>query len=197
MSWTEIAGFVTGALCVWLGVRENPWNFPVGIANNVLFVALFVPVGLYADASLQVVYVVLAVLGWYWWLRGGHGGTELPVQVATVRQVLASLGLLVVLTALFQFALARWTNSTVAGWDAVTTALSLVAQLMLNRKWIQNWLFWMTADVIYIGLYIYKGLWLTGGLYLLFLGLCVAGLLRWRQSLRQDTGQRERELVSA
>ncbi len=69
MSWIEILGFATGALCVLLVVRRNVWNFPVGIANNVVFIALFVGAGLYADAGLQVIYIVLAIIGWAWWLR--------------------------------------------------------------------------------------------------------------------------------
>ena len=184
MSWTEIAGFATGALCVYLVVRQNVWNFPVGIANNVFFILLFIPAGLYADAALQIVYIVLAFIGWYWWLFGGDNGTKLLVSVAPTWKVLVGIAWVALITLVIHFVLRRYTDSTVAGWDAVTTALSLVAQFMLNRKWIQNWLFWITADVIYIWLYTYKGLWLTSCLYLIFLVLCITGLLQWSKSLR-------------
>lgn len=183
MSWTEVAGFVTGALCVWLVVRQQVWNFPVGIANNVFFIVLFVQAGLYADAGLQVVYIGLGVLGWYWWLRGGPARGELAVR----RTPRAAWPLLVVgcvaAAAVLTWVLTTWTDSTVAVADASTTAMSLTAQLMLNRKWIGSWGVWISVDVLYVGLYAYKGLYLTAVLYLLFIALCVQGWREWRRSL--------------
>lgn len=182
MGWTEIAGFATGALCVFLVVRQNVWNFPVGMANNVLFGFLFVGAGLYADVGLQVVYLGLAALGWWWWLNGGERRTALRVSDPSPVALLACLVAVALITVVIQWVLLRWTDSTVAGWDALTTALSLVAQFMLSRKWIANWWFWIVADLVYIPLYAHKGLWLTATLYVLFLGLCIAGLVQWRRS---------------
>lgn len=180
MTWTEIAGFVTGALCVWLVVKRNIWNFPVGIANYIFFFVLFIGSGLYADAGLQVVYFGLALYGWYSWLRGGEDHGALTVHNPTLPQFLACLAAVGVIWAAIQFGLSRYTDSTVAGWDAITTALSLVAQFMLSRKWIANWWLWIAADLIYIPLYAWKGLWLTSGLYAIFLAMCVVGLMEWR-----------------
>ncbi len=189
MTWTEILGFVTGALCVWFAVRQNIWTFPIGIANNVFFFVLFIGAGLYADAWLQVLYLLLGALGWYWWLRGGQDRTHLVVRrtppwgwaIAGVIVAGGTWGISVLLTA--------HTDSSVPWGDAVTTALSLGAQVMLNRKWIGNWLLWITADVIYIGLYAYKGLYLTAGLYGLFLAMCFLGLAQWRAALRVKADQ--------
>jgi len=180
MTWTEIAGFVTGAVCVWLVVIRNIWNFPVGIANNLFFIWLFVNAGLYADAALQLVYIALGLLGWYWWIKGGAQHTGVVIAEPTMAQLLVCVVSVGVITAAIQFGLHRWTNSTVAGWDALTTGLSLVAQFMLSRKWIANWWFWIAADVVYIPLYAYKNLWLTAVLYGIFLVMCVIGLAQWR-----------------
>ena len=79
VSWVEVLGFVSGAACVWLATRQNVWNFPVGIANNLLFLWLFAHTGLYANAGLQVVFAALAVLGWVWWVRGGTDHAALVV----------------------------------------------------------------------------------------------------------------------
>ena len=185
MDWTEIAGFITGAACVWLLVRGSIWNFPVGMVNYVLFIILFINAGLYADAGLQVVYFVLASLGWYWWLKGGkeHEGVEYsdpsPLQFAGCAIAI------IVIAASLQWLLHRYTDSTVTGWDALTTAMSLTAQFMLSRKWISNWWLWIAVDLIYIPLYISKGLWLTAFLFLIFLGLSIAGLLEWRKAKRE------------
>lgn len=184
MNWTEVLGFVTGALCVWLAVRRNIWNFPVGIANNIFFFALFLGVGLYADAWLQVVYVVLGALGWYWWLRGGENRSALQVRRTPTVGWVGVVAMVAVGTWVIWATLATHTDSSVPWGDAATTALSLGAQLMLNRKWIGNWLLWITADVLYIGLYAYKGLYLTAGLYGLFLAMCFVGLAQWRVAAR-------------
>jgi nicotinamide mononucleotide transporter len=184
VSWTEVAGFATGALCVWLIVRQNAWTFPVGIANNGFFIVLFAGAGVYADAGLQVFYIGLALVGWYWWLHGGVNRGRLAVR-PTPRSAWLGIGLgIAVGTALLSWGLSTWTNSTVAGWDALTTVMSLAAQLMLNRKWLGNWLVWIAADLIYIALYAGKGLWLTSVLYALFLTMCLFGLRQWRASLR-------------
>jgi nicotinamide mononucleotide transporter len=180
MTWTEIAGFITGALCVWMVVKRNIWNFPVGIANYIFFFVLFIGSGLYADAGLQVVYFGLALYGWYSWLYGAEDRSALKVHNPTLPQFLACLAAVGVIWAAIQFGLSRYTDSTVAGWDAITTALSLVAQFMLSRKWIANWWLWIAADLIYIPLYAVKGLWLTAGLYGIFLAMCVVGLMEWR-----------------
>jgi nicotinamide mononucleotide transporter len=192
VSWTEVAGFATGALCVWLVVRRNIWNFPVGIANNVFFIVLFVEAGLYGDAGLQVVYIGLGVIGWYWWLHGGIGHTRLTVRPTPSYVWLLAGVAIACLTWLLTAALTAYTDSTVAGWDALTTAMSLTAQFMLNRKWIGTWWVWISADVVYILLYASKGLWLTGALYVLFMCLCVIGLRQWRGELDSAGGRSER-----
>ena len=190
MDWIEIAGFVTGAACVWLLVIRNIWTFPVGMVNYVFFGILFVQSGLYADAGLQGVYFILACLGWYWWLKGGEDKTGVEVHEPS-KAMLALCGVaVIVIAAIIQWVLHRYTDSSVAGWDALTTAMSLVAQFMLSRKWIANWWLWIAVDLIYIPLYIHKGLWLTVGLYVVFLAMCIAGLIEW-QKARTDRAKAE------
>jgi nicotinamide mononucleotide transporter len=178
----EILGFVSGALCVWLVARQNVWNWPIGIANNVTFLILFWTAGIYADAGLQIVYMGLALYGWWAWLRGGVQHTALTVTRTTRSQwlVLGALGVLgtVGLTVLLDTV----TDSTVPLPDAITTVLSLLATWGQARKKLESWWLWITADVIYVPLYAYKDLWLTAALYVGFLALCVVGLRNWRAS---------------
>ena len=179
---TEVLGFVSGGWAVWLTVRENMWLWPVSIANNAFFLVLFGQQRLFADAGLQVVYLVLEVAGWYWWLKGGTGRTRLRIRRTGWREcavlacvaVLATAGMTVLLISI---------TDAAPFLDAVTTVLSLIAQWLLTRKLLENWWIWMAADVVYIGLYAYKHLLLTGFLYALFFVMCVVGLRQWRQSL--------------
>jgi len=179
---TEALGFVTGAWCVWLTAEENIWNWPIGIANSLFFGLLFLHSQLYADMGLQVVYVVLGAFGWYWWLHGGRSQSRLAVSHTPFLTALV-VAIIVAAATLGMTLYLRHVHDSAPFWDAVTTTLSLAAQYLLTKKWLENWYVWMTADVIYVGLYVYKHLYLTSALYLLFLCLCVFGLRQWRQSL--------------
>jgi nicotinamide mononucleotide transporter len=182
----EIAGFVTGALCVWLLARQNIWNWPIAMANNILFLYLFQRAGLYADAALQVVFFSLSAYGWYHWLRPGRRRDELPVSIATGRTWAILLPMTLGGAALLFAILRSQTDSTVPAYDALTTALSLAAIWGQTRKILESWYLWILADLIYIPLYAYKALWLTAMLYVIFLALCINGLVSWRRALREQ-----------
>ncbi|MEU6818905.1 nicotinamide riboside transporter PnuC [Streptomyces sp. NPDC046860] len=183
VTWSELLGFATGAVCVWLCVRANVWNFPVGIANNLFFLVLFWSARLYADAALQIVYLLLAACGWYVWLRGGDRRSRRPVGHASRATLCVLAALLVPATWGLTVLLTRAGDSA-PFWDALTTALSLAAQWLLNAKLIENWYFWIAADLVYIPLYFARGLDLTGIVYVLFLAMCLVGWRSWRRESR-------------
>lgn len=182
-SLMEGFGFVTGAACVALLVRQNIWNWPLGILNNLVFIVLFYRTGLYADVGLQGFYIAISLYGWWSWLHGGrdHGA----LRVSRVRPGPAVLLALTVCfsTALLTWLLRRYTNSTVPVLDSLITSLSLVAQFMMTRKWIENWLVWITANCLSVGLLSYKGLYVAASLYLVYQVLCVLGWREWRRKL--------------
>jgi nicotinamide mononucleotide transporter len=180
---TELLGFITGAACVWMVARQNIWNWPLGILNNLFFLLLFWTTGLYADSGLQIVYITLAIYGWWLWLHGGQARATLRVSLTTKSTWTWLLPATVLATVALHLLLSRATDSTVPFWDALTTALSLAATYGQCRKLLESWWFWIAADIIYIPLYVYKGLWLTGLLYLVFLMLCIQGLRAWRRSV--------------
>ncbi|MEV8528537.1 MULTISPECIES: nicotinamide riboside transporter PnuC [unclassified Streptomyces] len=184
LTWTEILGFATGAICVWLVARQHIANWPVGLANNVFFIVLFLQAGLYADAGLQVVFIALAVYGWWTWAHGGGPGPgTLAVRRTTRTEWLWLLAAGAVGTVALTFLLGAATDSTVPFWDALTTALSLTATYGQCKKLVESWWLWIAADVVYIPLYAYKELYLTSLLYAGFLTLCLIGLRGWRREL--------------
>ncbi len=182
VSWTEVLGFGSGALCVWLVARQHIANWPIGIANNIFFVLLFTQAGLYADAGLQVVFIALAAYGWWTWTHGGGpGSSSLPVRRTSRTEWTWLLVAGAVGTLSLTLLLDRATDSTVPFWDALTTALSLMATYGQCRKRLESWWLWIAADVVYVPLYAYKELYLTSLLYVGFMALCVLGLLNWRR----------------
>lgn len=186
-SWAELLGFVTGLVDVWLVVRQHIANWPVGILNVALLMVAFWTSGLYADAGLQIVYVVLGFYGWYAWLFGGADRSRLTVRRTGPGEWLglavAGVALTIGLYLLLRYAM----HSQVPLADAGTTALSLLATYGQCRKLLESWWFWIAADVVYIPLYAYKHLFLTAVLYVVFLGLCVVGLRAWLVGARPAT----------
>ncbi|QDU87799.1 Nicotinamide riboside transporter PnuC [Pirellulimonas nuda] len=185
-SWLESASFITGALCVWLTVKQNIWNFPLGLLNVATFCVVFYQSRLFADAGLQVVYFGLGLAGWYLWLHGGKGRAPLQVTRAPPRE------LALIATFIFGCTLGLWQAlHTVGGsasfWDALTTSISLASQWLLNRKRLESWVGWIIVDVIYVPLYLYKDLYLTAILYGAFLLMAVMGLRAWRASWRSNS----------
>ncbi|HKH74718.1 MAG TPA: nicotinamide riboside transporter PnuC, partial [Vicinamibacterales bacterium] len=157
MNSLEIAGFVTGALSVWLAVRQNPWNWPFGVANAVFFLLLFLRARLYGDMALQVLFMAICLLGWYRWLFGGAGHSRLSVTRISRTGSVAYMAAGIAATAMFAPYL-RSVGDAAPWLDALTTVLSVEAQYLMTRKVIEHWLIWMAADVIYIWLYASRGL---------------------------------------
>jgi nicotinamide mononucleotide transporter len=186
MSWTEIAGFLTGAVSVWLYTRQNVWAWPIGIANSVCWLVLFWSSRLYLDAGLQLVYIGLGVAGWYWWLRGGERPGELSVARTRRGEVLALVAAGVVGTLGLWWAMIAVADVLPLP-DAATTVVSLIAQYMLTRKLLGNWWCWIAVDAAYIFMYANQGLYLTAALQPVFIGLCIAGLRSWRADVRDAT----------
>lgn len=186
LNWQELAGSLTGVLCVWLLIRQNIWNWPIGIANNIFYVIVFYKSGLFADCGLQFVYAGISFYGWWNWLHGGVDHTQLKVNRASGPSLLGYVVLAAATTCVLYWLL-RHTPSTVPFADGLTTALFLTAQYMMSRKLVENWWFWIVGDVLVIGLYIYKHLYLTSGLYAVFLAMSIAGLLQWQRSISSKT----------
>ncbi|MGC3955718.1 MAG: nicotinamide riboside transporter PnuC [Propionicimonas sp.] len=193
-NWTEVLGFTTGAVCVVLAVLRNVWNYPIGLANNVVFIGLFAVNGLYATAGLQVVFAGLAIHGWLRWTRGVEQDSDY-IGSAPRRAVLPLVLAGLVAAAVLAWVLSSFTDSTVAVPDAAATAGSLAAQYMLNRKWIQNWFVWLGVDIGYVWLYLVTGLTLTAVLYAGFAVLTITGYLSWRAIARRNAAAGSREPV--
>jgi len=181
----EVLAVVTGIISVYLSTRENIWSWPTALVNVALYFVVFYETKLYADMGLQVVYFALSLYGWYEWLYGGENRTELRVSRTSpalgVRLAIIGIACAVVLGTL----LARFTDAALPYIDSATTSTSLVAQWMMTRKILENWAVWAAVDVVYIAMFVFKRLYLTAGLYTVFLVLAVMGYVQWKRSLAE------------
>lgn len=175
----ELIASLAGLLNVYLAARDSIWNWFFGIITVSLYFIIFFQVKLYADMSLQAIFFCLQFYGLYQWLYGGKEKTELWVTKASysilIKASLASLGLFV----FFVFILTHFTDSTTYYTDAFITSLSLVAQWMLSKRWLENWCLWIIVDIVSIAMYFNKHLFLTSGLYAVFLVIAALGYWHW------------------
>jgi len=181
-SGVELLGVITGLVTLLLLVLENPWNWPIGIANNILYVVIFFQNRFYADMTLQIAYIVISAIGWYLWLHGGENHGALRVRRMPLAALLGTLAAGAVLTYLWSILLAR-INDIAPVFDAATAIFSIVAQYMIARKYIENWMLWIVIDVVSVWLYASKHLVPTAALYAVYIAFCVAGLIAWQRSL--------------
>lgn len=185
VSWLEIIAFVLALTMVVMNMRVNPVAWPLACLSSLLYFALFWNSRLYGDASLQIFFAVVALWGWWQWLRGTQAdGHALQVRSLPARGrwwLLAALAAAWPATGLF---LKTFTDTDVPWWDAFPTAASVIGQWLLGRKYLENWLVWIVVNIVSVGLFAYKGLWLTTLLYSLFIAMSFIGWRAWQRMLK-------------
>lgn len=183
MALLEIAGVLTGIAAVWLTVRQVIWCWPVALVNVTLYAIIFFEARLYADMGLQAVYFATSIYGWYYW-NDSKTRKQIPVRRAGPRLLLLLLTLVLSGTFLIGFGLKKNTDASLPFLDSFLTAASLAGQWLMARKLIENWILWIGVNILYTGMFIYKQLYLTAGLYGFFIVLAAIGYVEWKKSLQ-------------
>jgi nicotinamide mononucleotide transporter len=183
-TWLEIVAFFVAIAMVLCNFRVNPWGWPLAIISSLLYALLFADAKLYGEAGLQFVFIAVALWGWWQWLRGtGADGAALAVHRLTTRGRAIALALTLAAWPLLGLLLDRATDSDVPYLDALPTVASVTGQILLGRKLIENWPVWLAVNIVSVGLFAFKGLWLTVVLYALFALLSLVGWRAWQQRL--------------
>jgi nicotinamide mononucleotide transporter len=185
-SLLETIGVITGILCVYLAAKNNIWNWPIAIVSVGIYIVIFLEAKLYADTGLQVYFLAMNIYGWWFWSRKPVDAPKVPVKRISKAEILLSLLGIAVFTALIGFFLYHKTDAAFPFIDSFCTACSLVAQIFLARKVVENWLIWIFVDIIYVGVYMAKGLHLTAGMYALYIYIALMGYLAWRKEFNQQ-----------
>ena len=188
MNYLEIIGTAVGLIYLWLEYKASIWLWVANVVMPAIYVMVYYEAGLYADFGINIYYLIISFYGIYYWWKGRKQSRteqtkkreeELPIThtpMQTWKQlVIVSIALLVVIA----FILIQYTDSTVPWMDSLTTALSIVAMWMLARKYVEQWLVWIVVDALSAGLYIYKELYFTAGLYALYTLIAYFGYKEW------------------
>ena len=208
-NWLEVFGAITGIIYVFLEIRQNIWLWPVGLVTSAVYIIVFFTTRFYADMSLQGYYLVMSIMGWYWWVRGtghkksgagsGEQGAEQEkggprdeetdgLQVTRLKTVTGLLlaAVFVLLYSGIWFILSRYTDSPVPEWDSFITSLSVVATWMLARKIYEHWYLWILVNAASVVIFVARGLYPTVILYAVYLAMSFLGLKIWKKSLPES-----------
>lgn len=180
---TELVGFALAIAMVICNTRQLQWGWPLAIASSALYLVVFASAKLYGDASLQILFIAMALWGWWQWRRGS-GQKALVPRSLTGLQAACALALWLTVWLLITGLLRTFTDSDAALADAFITSGSVVATLLLARKYTANWLAWLAVNIASVILFIYKQLWLTAMLYAVLAVMSVHGWRVWRQGAR-------------
>ena len=183
-NYVELVGAVLGIVYVLLAIRQNIWCWSVGIVSVAFYILIFYMVRLYGDMSLQIFYLIMGFYGWYAWFYAKGSADKLNISKIK-RPILIIMFLAVVLmTPLFGYIL-TYTDDPIPYWDGFTTALGLVGTWMTARKYLENWLLWIFANIVCVGVYYYKELYPTVVFYAIMAVLAYRGYLIWGKELKQ------------
>jgi len=187
MQTFEIIATISGIAAVFLQTKENIWAWPLAILSVGISVIIFYSSQLYSDLGLHIVYVFLNIYGWYVW--SNHSEVFESVRMTKVmnrRAIFSAIAISILGGLTLGAGMNHYTNADMAYIDACTTSTSLVAQYLLAKKYLQNWLFWIAVDLVAIPLYIYKGLYYFAFLFGVYLVLCIWGYVSWWKNLKME-----------
>ena len=184
MSPIEPAAALLGLFNIILIIRRSVWNFPFAIAMVMMYAVVFFNAKLYSDAGLQIFFLVVNAYGWWAWTRNEAEAGEIVVERLSGKARLAWIAGSIAAIYLWGSFMANNTDASYPWWDASILMLSVAGQILMTRRCIDNWHWWIAVNLISVPLYIAKGLNVTAGLYAVFLVLAVVGLVEWLRAER-------------
>lgn len=188
----EIVGVAIGLIYLWLEYKASIYLWIASIVMPAIYLFVYYDAGLYADTALNIYYLVIAIYGWIAWKYNISFSSkktqkkELKISHVAPRQWIALILLYAVSQIVTSTLLINFTDSDVPWLNGLTTALSIVGMWMLARKYIEQWIVWLAVDILSAGLYIYKGLYPTAALYLLYTVIAVFGYMKWKKLMTKQ-----------
>lgn len=187
-NWVETTAAILGLVGIGLQIKQNHWYWLTSILMVLMYIYVFFTTKFYADMAFQFYYLAVSIYGWYYWIKskGNQKDEKLVVNKLNRNKIIISIAITIILFVVIYLILKHFTDSPVPIGDAFTTALSITATLLLAKKYIENWIYWIIVDAVSAGLYFYKGLYPTLILFTVLTILAVIGYAHWRKALKVD-----------
>lgn len=180
----EIIGSLLSLIYLYLSIKQKISLWIFGFLCSALYIVVFFQSKFYADMSLQFYYLAVSVFGWISWRSGKQqSGKELSVKKTNKLQALVLSMITFVVFLMYYFVLTHYTDSPLPLADSFTTALSITATWMLARKLIEHWILWIIVDGLSAGLYLYKGLYPTAILFVIYAVMAIVGWYQWKKNI--------------
>jgi nicotinamide mononucleotide transporter len=183
MSPIEIVAALLGIANIALLVRRSVWNYPFGLLMVAIYAVVFYRARLYPDACLQVFFFVVQLYGWWNWVHGRNDDGLVRVEILSPRERAMWVTVTVAFALAIGWFFSTYTNASAPWMDGSIAAMSVVGQYLLSVRRIENWYLWIAADTVAVPLYLWKGLYATSALYLIFWGFSLAGYFEWRREV--------------
>jgi nicotinamide mononucleotide transporter len=187
MEYLEIIGTFVGLVYLWLEYHASIYLWVASVVMPIVYTFIFFDAGLYADMGIQIYYVLASIYGficWKWTItRKNNKNSEEKLKITHApRRLITPMSVIsIALTIVIAYILIAFTDSNVPWWDSFTTSLSIVAMWMMARKYIEQWWAWLVVDVVSAGIYLYKELYFTAGLYALYAVIAYFGYKKWKE----------------
>ncbi len=182
----EFLAVITGIASVWLGKQERILLYPVGIVSVTIYIFIAYDYKLYADAAVNLYYLIMSIYGWYNWKHTNVGARQIPISESSKKGHMLNVSVFVLAFLLIWLLLSTQTDSDVPLWDALTTSMAVTAMYLMALKKIEHWYFWIACNLLSVPLYVYKGLAFSGLQFVVFTVIAILGLLSWRRKLMSN-----------
>ena len=185
MNYLEIIGTLLGILYLYLEYKASAWLWIPSLLMPAIYLEVYYDAGLYADFGISIYYIIASLYGLYCWVKGPKNDSESQkISNISKKQYPGLFLIFIIIFTAIGLILSRFTDSTVPWAEAFTTALSIIAMWMLARKFLEQWIVWIVADIACSILYVYKDLWFTGGLYLAYAIVAFFGYRKWKYLMK-------------
>lgn len=185
----EWIGTIFGLLTVWYSVKANILCWPTGMISVGAYAVLFFQIHLYADAILQIFFFVVSAIGWWKWSKKANNNHELPITMLSSKSRVGIFFLMIACILISGFLFAHFTDAHIPFWDSTASGMSVTAQILLLKKKFENWILWIIVDILSIGIYFYKHVYLTMILYAVFLVMATMGHFEWLRLYKQQSNR--------
>lgn len=180
----EIIAVVTALLYVFFAAREKPVCFLFGFLSSVIYIYITYVAKYYFDTFINAYYVVMSVYGWIHWKQPGNGQQRVITSWGTGKFIGVIVGGITI-TVIFGWVSSLYTDASLPYIDGFTTVFALIATWMVVKKYLENWLIWIVVDAIGVGMYWWKNLYLTAGLYFVYTIIALIGYMEWKRKMKK------------
>ncbi|MFW5657872.1 MAG: nicotinamide riboside transporter PnuC [Bacteroidota bacterium] len=188
-NYIELFGAASGLVYIILSIRQNIWLWPLGFITSAIYIYVFYLTRFYADMGLQFYYLFISIYGWIYWRKGNSKDkitSETKIARLNIKAFLVYLFINAILFVFIAYILIHYTDSDLPWWDSFTTSTSIIATYMLARKVLEHWILWIIVDSVSAGLYLYKDLYPTVVLFIIYTILAIMGFFEWKRDYKNQ-----------